>query len=70
MAKNNLIIIFGIIIALLPFLGFPQKIKTVLFVLVGLLISFIAYRIGRQVTANGNKQNYFKNNSDIDHLSN
>ena len=70
MAKNNLIIILGVIIALLPFLGFPQDLKTVLFVFFGLLISLLAYRLGRKITSIDNKQDYFKNNSSFDHPSN
>jgi len=59
MAKNNFIIILGIIVAILPFLGFPQKLKTVLFVFFGLLISLLAYRIGRNMMKIGGKQNSF-----------
>jgi len=59
MGKNNLIVILGVLVAFLPFLGFPQKIKTVIFVFFGLLISFLAYRIGRKMMKIGGKQNHF-----------
>ncbi|MEK7551794.1 MAG: hypothetical protein AAB534_00040 [Patescibacteria group bacterium] len=59
MAKNNFIIILGIIVAILPFLGFPQKFKTLLFVLFGLLISLLAYHIGRAITTVGGKRDHF-----------
>ncbi len=43
MRRNRAITIFGIIVAVTPFLGFPSGFKNFLFVLFGLLISVLAY---------------------------
>jgi TRAP-type C4-dicarboxylate transport system permease small subunit len=45
MSKRQWLIIFGVIVAILPFLGFPSSWIAVLSVIIGILIVFIAYRI-------------------------
>ncbi|GMQ95493.1 MAG: hypothetical protein BMS9Abin13_610 [Patescibacteria group bacterium] len=43
MSKKSITIILGILIALMPFLGFPGSAESVFFVLAGLLIAALAY---------------------------
>ncbi|MBI5816850.1 MAG: hypothetical protein HZB09_00275 [Candidatus Yonathbacteria bacterium] len=43
MSKNSAIIGLGILIALMPFLGFPLIVKDIFFVIIGLVIAVIAY---------------------------
>ena len=45
MTKEMWIIVLGIVVALVPFLGFPGSWKTVIFVLVGLAIAVLAFII-------------------------
>lgn len=43
--KSN--IVLGLLVAVLPFLGFPSEIKTTLFVIFGLLIMVFSYAAER-----------------------
>lgn len=43
MNKRTTIITLGILVALMPFLGFPGTAKTIFFVLAGIAIALIAY---------------------------
>jgi hypothetical protein len=45
MSKRQFIMIFGAIVAALPFLGFPSLWDTALYVIVGLFIIVMAYRL-------------------------
>ena len=42
MSKESAIIFLGIFIVIIPFLGFPDGFRTVLFVATGILVSFLA----------------------------
>ena len=48
MSKIHTIIVSGLVVALLPYLGFPQSFRNFLFVFLGLFVSFLAYRILRE----------------------
>lgn len=43
MSKKSIIITLGILIAIMPILGFPGTFKTITYVLSGLIIVFVAY---------------------------
>ncbi|MEX0933952.1 MAG: hypothetical protein WD003_01670 [Candidatus Paceibacterota bacterium] len=43
MSKNILIVLLGLFVALVPFLGFPGSWKTFLLVVSGLLIAFLSF---------------------------
>ena len=45
MSKRQWLIILGVLIIALPFLGFPSNWDTIISVIVGLLIIVISYRI-------------------------
>lgn len=45
----------GVWIALLPFLGFPTTIKSILYVLTGLYLAYIGYKLYRIKEANEQK---------------
>lgn len=45
MSKRQWLMIFGVIVAALPFLGFPSSWDTVIYIVVGILIIFLSYRI-------------------------
>ncbi|HEU0085834.1 MAG TPA: hypothetical protein VFQ59_02645 [Candidatus Paceibacterota bacterium] len=47
MSKTKIILGMGIWVALLPYLGFPQMVKSLLFTLSGLAIVLYAYLIHR-----------------------
>lgn len=51
--KINLIIVAGLLTAILPFLGFPQKFKNLLFLLFGVLVFISAYLIARKNALTG-----------------
>lgn len=44
MRKERTLLIVGILIAMLPFLGFPDLFRSILICLSGLFVCFIAYR--------------------------
>lgn len=43
MSKHGAIILLGMLVAVLPFLGFPSWMRTILFVMSGLGIAILAY---------------------------
>lgn len=43
MSKNTTIVSLGILLAIMPFLGFPAGIKDILFIFLGLIIAIIGY---------------------------
>jgi len=43
MKKEKLLFILGLFVAILSFLGFPRTVKSILFVLTGLGIIYLAY---------------------------
>lgn len=48
MSKARILFIFGIVIAALPYLGFPIFWKNILFTILGLSLAFFAYMIRRE----------------------
>lgn len=48
MSKSRILFIFGILIAVLPYLGFPIFWKSLLFSLLGLGLAFFAYMMHRE----------------------
>jgi len=51
MLKQRFVFIAGILVALLPYSGFPASWKTAFFVLLGLFIAFISYLFYREKKA-------------------
>ncbi len=49
MTKKRTIIVLGIFVALLPFLGFPREAREILSVLAGLSIAVIAFLLKRRI---------------------
>lgn len=45
MTKDVGILILGLLVAAMPFLGFPGNVKTIVFVVAGLLIALLAFLI-------------------------
>lgn len=45
MSQRQVLMVFGVWLAVLPFLGFPSDWKPVLACLSGLLVVFLAYRL-------------------------
>lgn len=43
MSKESLLIIFGFLVALLPFLGFPGAWKDIMFTVLGICVGLIAF---------------------------
>ena len=43
MTKHTVIVLLGIFVAALPVLGFPPTVRTVLFIISGLVIATLAY---------------------------
>jgi predicted membrane channel-forming protein YqfA (hemolysin III family) len=52
MSKRDLISLFGTMVILLPFLGLPNSISTPIFVILGLLIIFIARSATKKKVSN------------------
>ena len=48
MTKQRTIFILGLWVAILPYLGFPNSWKKILFLLAGLAIAYLAYLLYRQ----------------------
>ncbi len=55
MKKEKLLFILGIWVSILTFLGFPRGFKSVLFVLTGLAIIFLAYLFYRKAKSQQKK---------------
>ena len=45
MSKESTLIFLGIFVIIIPFLGFPDQIRTIFFVVAGILISFLSLLI-------------------------
>lgn len=52
MSKNSAIIGLGVLVAILPFSGFPIAVKEVIFIVAGLIIAVIGYFSNVQYCAN------------------
>ena len=48
MSRQRIILILGIWVAVLPFLGFPGSWKRILFLVCGAVIAFLAYLISKE----------------------
>lgn len=48
MSKETIISLLGIYLVILPFLGFPQSWKTVMFILIGASLAFLGYMLRQQ----------------------
>lgn len=55
MSKHSTIIGLGILVALMPFLGFPLIVKDIFFVIIGLTVAVIAYFSNIQYCNNCNQ---------------
>ncbi len=64
MIKQRLVFIAGIIVALLPYSGFPANWKKVFFVFFGLLIAFLSYLLYRE------KKNSMPKKKDVTYMDN
>lgn len=53
--KTNLLIIFGLLVAVLPYSGFPQGFRNFLFTFLGLMIFVYAYSIARKNVSSSSK---------------
>jgi len=67
MSKSRILFILGVLIAVLPYLGFPYFWKNILFTLLGLGLAFFAYMIHRELKGNivkdkENFENFSENN--------
>ncbi len=51
MSKISLIFLFGIIVAILPFTGFPTSWKTLFYVMIGLLVSVAASLLRKEINS-------------------
>lgn len=50
MTKKRTLIILGLLIALVPFLGLPREFREVLTVILGLIVSTLAFLLKRKLT--------------------
>lgn len=57
MLKARTLLILGIWTAVLPYLGFPYKIKNILFVLTGLSLVYISFVIYKETKRNNREEN-------------
>jgi len=51
MTKKRALIILGLLVALMPFLGFPREVRETVTVLSGLLIAALAFLLKRKLAA-------------------
>lgn len=61
--KERTVIILGLLVAILPFLGFPNSWRTPLFALLGLLISVLAFLIRNEAQGKKEGGTYAQSNS-------
>ncbi len=57
MLKARTLLILGIWTAVLPYLGFPYKIKNILFVLTGLSLVYISFVIYKEIKKSSREEN-------------
>jgi hypothetical protein len=65
MSRNKIILLLGLWVALLPYLGFPGGLENLFYVVSGLLISFLAFsalRIRRKSSDHFEKGRTFEEN--------
>lgn len=64
MSKQRVIFLFGIWIAILPFLGFPNFWRKILFFITGMFLVYISYTLRKKITTQPkhNNSNPFKDN--------
>lgn len=49
MSKQNTIIIFGILVAIMPYLGFPLSWRKGFFLCSGIIITILGYSVGKEI---------------------
>jgi hypothetical protein len=64
MHKARILFIFGIWVAVLPYLGFPIAMKDGLFTLTGLALAFFAYTLYKENHKKGIEERIFENFSE------
>lgn len=66
MKKEKLLFVLGLWVVILSFLGFPRTIKSILFILTGVMImclAYIFYKKGKaKLSVDSNKMNTFIDN--------
>lgn len=62
MSKKRALIILGIAVAVIPFLGFPREFREVLTVILGLVISIVAFLLRRKFETLPVQSNTFTQN--------
>ncbi len=50
MSKQRIIFLSGLVIALMQFSGFPDRMRNILYIIFGLLIMYVSYRIHKEVS--------------------
>lgn len=65
MSKYTFVAILGLLVALTPYLGFPQDNKTIIFVFSGLLIAFTSYLTARENHLKAGRHEVFEENDDF-----
>ncbi len=59
MKKARILLILGVWVAILPYLGFPASWKNIIFVLTGLGLFYFAYTLYKEAkTAEGNSKKF------------
>ncbi len=64
MRKARILLMSGIWVAILPYLGFPIYWKKILFTLTGLGLCYFSYILYKKATAGGKKEKSFDNFSE------
>lgn len=65
MSKKRTLIILGILIAIIPFLGFPREFREVLTVILGLIVSILAFLLKRKLEMMPVQSNTFTQNGGV-----
>lgn len=65
MTKNTTIIGLGLLIASMPFLGFPRGIETIVFVVGGLLVASIAFVTHTKANASKEREDHEDRTTDM-----
>lgn len=64
MSKIKIILILGIWIAVLPFLGFPYSFKNILFTITGIALIYLSYITYKKERSDESKNENFENFSE------
>ena len=64
MQKVRILLILGVFITILPYLGFPYSWKDVLYTLSGLVFIFLSYLLYKDYKVKENQENTFDNFSE------